>query len=295
MQIKSGTHFKSIDISTITPTRQSIVAIVWLIALLVSDLPDIVCQILYGLIPIWLFWAKLAVLLVVVIVSLLWKHLPFCLSQLCILLLILTAGRKALFALGITASYVQSNSHYGLVLRLAQFEGLRSLLAVIMVATLLIMGKRPKELFLVKGNLGKWKLPGTILGFIIMVLTLLFFNYELPPSATIIKALPLIPIALFFAVFAALDEEIRCRATLLTNLVELVGKNQSIFITAIYFGLGHYFGGVPSGIAGFLIAGGLGLLYAKMILDTQGIYMSWFNHFLTNVPTFAFWAIGSTH
>jgi len=175
---------------------------------------------------------------------------------------------------------------------MAQFEGSRLLLTAVMVTALLIMGKRRQDFFLAKGNLKKWKRPGIIIALSIMVLTFLFFDYDLP-SAAILKALPLMPAALLFAALAAFDEEVRSRATLLPHLYDVVGKNHAIMITAFYFGMGHYFGGVPSGVEGFFIAGALGWLYATMMLETRGVFMPWLNHFLTNIPTFIFWAIGS--
>jgi membrane protease YdiL (CAAX protease family) len=84
----------------------------------------------------------------------------------------------------------------------------------------------------------------------------------------------------------------RYRAALLPDLYPAVGKGHSILITAFLFGMSHFFGGVPSGVEGFLIAGALGGLYAVMMLETRGIFMPWLNHFLTNIPTFIFWAIG---
>ena len=30
-----------------------------------------------------------------------------------------------------------------------------------------------------------------------------------------------------------------------------------------------------------------------MMLETRGVFMSWFNHFLNNVPTLIFWEIAS--
>ncbi len=85
----------------------------------------------------------------------------------------------------------------------------------------------------------------------------------------------------------------RSRAALLPLLYDVVGKHHSIMLTAFLFGMGHYFGGVPSGLEGFFIATALGWLYATMMLETRGIFMPWPNHFLTNVPTFIFWAISS--
>ncbi len=267
------------------------VFIVWTVVLLASDLPEAAWQALAGTAPIWLFWVKVGVLSVMILLGR--RSGPFAsFSPFCILLLILTAGRKLISTLGLTPGYVAQAKSSELLLRMVQFEGPRLLLAMIMVAALLILGKRRQDFFFAVGDLRRWKIPGVVLGLSIMVLTFLFFHYELP-SAAILKALPLMPAALFIGALAAFDEEVRNRASLLPLLCDVAGRKHAILLTAFYFGMGHYFGGVPSGAAGFLIAGGLGWLYATMMLDTKGIFMPWLNHFLTNVPTFIFWALGS--
>jgi len=277
--------------STAKPASFSSIIIAWTVVLLVSDLPDAIWQALAGATPTWLFWVKVGILFVMILLGWVWKR-PYSLHPFFILLLILSAGRKVLNSLGLTPSYVAQGEQAGVLLRMAQFEGSRLLLTAVMVTALLIMGKRRQDFFLAKGNLKKWKRPGIIIALFIMVLTFLFFDYDLP-SAAILKALPLMPAALLFAALAAFDEEVRSRATLLPHLYDVVGKNHAIMITAFYFGMGHYFGGVPSGVEGFFIAGALGWLYATMMLETRGVFMPWLNHFLTNIPTFIFWAIGS--
>lgn len=277
---------------TAKPASLSSIVIAWTMVLLVSYLPDAIWQALAGAVPPWIFWVKVGVLSITIMLGWVWKRL-YSLRSFFILLLILAAGIKAIRWLGMTLNYVQRGEQSGWLIRMAQFEGLRLLLAAVMVVALLIMGKRRQDFFLVKGDLKKWKRTGIILGLFIMVLTFLFFGYDLPSATTLAKTLPLIPAALLFAALAAFDEEMRSRATLLPLLYDAVGKNHSIMITAVFFGIGHYFGGVPSGVEGFIIAGALGWLLAFIMLETRGILMPWFIHFMTNVPTFIFWAISS--
>ena len=51
---------------------------------------------------------------------------------------------------------------------------------------------------------------------------------------------------------------------------------------ALWFGPGHYSGGIPSGVMGLVFAGALGLLFGKAMLDTQGIAWPWFRHVLAD-------------
>jgi hypothetical protein len=273
------------------PASFSDIVNAWAVVLLASDLPDAIWQALGRKVPTWLFWAKVAGLSVMIVEGRARKRL-YSLCPFFLLLLISIVGRKVVGYLGWTPSYV-AQGKADLLLRLLQFEGLRLLQTTVMVAALLVMGKTRQDFFLASGDLKKWMGPGIILALSIMVLTFLFFDYNLPSTATLVKALPLMSAALPFAALAAFDEEMRNRATLLPLLCDVVGKNHAVMITAFFFGMGHYFGGVPSGIEGFFIAAVLGWLYAIMMLETRSVFMSWFNHFFTNVPTFIIWVIGS--
>jgi membrane protease YdiL (CAAX protease family) len=274
------------------PASFSGIIIAWTVVLLVSDLPDALWQSSAGATPAWLFWAKIGILIVMMISGWVQKQI-YSLRSFFILLLIFALGAKALRRLGLTLSYAQQGERAGWLIRMATFEASRLLLAAVMVAALMVMGKRRSDLFLVKGDLRKWKRPGVILALSIMVLTFFYLRYNLPSAAVLVKALPLIPLALLFAALLAFDEEVRCRATLLSSLHTVVGKSHAIMITSFFFGMGHYFGGVPSGVEGFLIAGALGWLWATIMLETGGVYMSWLIHFLNNVPTVVSWAIAS--
>jgi hypothetical protein len=277
--------------STARPAPLSSIVVAWVVVLLVSALPDALWQAFAGAMATWLFPAKVGGLFAVILLGSVWKPL-YGLRPFFVLLLILAAGGKALSYLGMTASYLERGEPGGWLLRLAQVEGSRLLLTAVMVAALLLMGKRRQDFFIAKGDLRTWMRPGIILALSVMVLTFLFFDYDLPSWPTLMRALPLLPVTLLFGALFAFDEEMRYRATLLPHLYDVVGKNHSIMMTAFYFGMAHFFGGVPSGVEGFFIAGALGWLYATMMLETRGVFMPWLNHVLTNVPTFIFWTIG---
>jgi hypothetical protein len=51
----------------------------------------------------------------------------------------------------------------------------------------------------------------------------------------------------------AFGEEIAYRAAPLSQLCQIVGKSQAIWMTALWFGLGHYYGGIDFGIMGAAI------------------------------------------
>jgi len=69
-----------------------------------------------------------------------------------------------------------------------------------------------------------------------------------------------------FAVINAFNEEFTLRAAPLSKLLPVVGKQQSLMITTIYSGLGHYYG-VPNGVPGVLLSSFLGWFLGKSLLD----------------------------
>lgn len=96
-----------------------------------------------------------------------------------------------------------------------------------------------------------------------------------------------IPIALLLAVANSFSEEVSYRNALLNPLVDIVGRNQAMLITAVLFGLAHY-QGVPSGLSGIALSAILGFLLAKSMLDTKGMFWAWLIHFLQDVLIFTY-------
>jgi len=72
----------------------------------------------------------------------------------------------------------------------------------------------------------------------------------------------------------------------------VVGKQQSLLLMAVYFGVGHFYG-VPYGVIGVLMAAFLGWILGKSMLETRGLWWAWLIHFVQDVLIFAFLAIGS--
>ncbi len=264
--------------------------VAWVVVLLVSDVPEVVWQLWTGAWPAQLVWLQVGGVLALAGFACSWKRLSY-LRALCLLLTILVVGQRLGRWLDLTPAYVQQGPPSELLLRLGQFEAWRMAIALAMVTASFATGKRRHDLCLAKGVVGKWKVPGIAIGLMVMGFTFLFFGYDWPSPVSIVVSSPVIVAALTMGALAALDEEVRYRATMLPVVADLAGRNQAALMTAALFGVGHYFGGVPSGFEGVAIAGALGWLYAVMTLQTRSIGLAWFNHFLTNVPTFLFWAV----
>lgn len=287
-----------------------LIGFTWAIVLLISDLPNAIWLTLLGEPPAWLFGVKIGLLLVFILISLTWKPLQI-LRTFFFLLLVLMLALRGMDWLRASITYRQWELQVGWVWAMAAFQLLKLVIVLIMIVALLLLGRRWKDFFLTRGQLdspvkpanGKvtkykrqisWGVLGLILGICIAPLTLLFFAMgELPTSSILVKAFPYFPAALLFAATNAFAEEMQFRGSLLGDLQKAVGPDQSIWLTATFFGFAHYFGGAPSGIPGVLIAGLLGALFAKCMLGSKSIVAPWFIHFCQNAVIYAFWAIGA--
>jgi hypothetical protein len=79
---------------------------------------------------------------------------------------------------------------------------------------------------------------------------------------------------------------------LLAALAPAFGKEDALLLSAALFGIQHYYG-VPYGIAGILMAGILGWLLGKSMLETKGFAWAWLIHFAQDVLIFTFMAVSS--
>ena len=171
---------------------------------------------------------------------------------------------------------------------------------------LLLLGRKRKDFFLIKGNIKAmvepskligmkkpepWTRIGSIFAIIFIGGTLTFLILTSPPSLiAFINVVPLIPITVLIAAINAFNEEFTLRAAPLSELWQSLGKKQALLITTIYFGLGHYYG-VPNGIIGVLLSAFLGWFLGKSLLETRGFFWAWFIHFLPDIVIFTFYAM----
>jgi membrane protease YdiL (CAAX protease family) len=168
------------------------------------------------------------------------------------------------------------------------------------------MGQSHREIFLVWGN---WRVPTglhllnrpesltwAVVGPSVALGLAIFFGWGLVRSnlSFLLDYQQLILRAhfvLLFALMNAFGEEMTYRAGPLSQLWPVVGERQAIWITAVWFGLGHYYGGIPSGAMGALMAGGVALLFGKAMVETRGIALSILMHTLVDVAIYAFLAL----
>jgi len=187
-------------------------------------------------------------------------------------------------------------------------QSLRLLVTLTIIAVLLILKKHASAFFLVKGDtaapvesvklLGikqgeRWNKLGPLFALILSSGTLAFLILAGHPSPDlVVRVLPFLPAILIAAALNAFNEEMTYKASFLSVLEDVVSKHQSLWLMAVYFGLGHFYG-IPYGIIGVIMAGFLGWFLGKSMLETRGLWWAWFIHFWQDVLIFSFLAIGS--
>lgn len=94
-----------------------------------------------------------------------------------------------------------------------------------------------------------------------------------------------LPFILLLAAMNAFTEESITRLSVVTALDGLTKRPTIYLISALIFGSVHFFG-VPGGALGVIMAGFLGWLLARSVVETEGIAWAWFIHFLQDVIIF---------
>ena len=187
-------------------------------------------------------------------------------------------------------------------------QTLRMIVTLVVIAALFFLKKNRQSFFLVKGDTNavvepvkwmgvkegeRWNKFGRNFTVILSLGTLTFLILAGRPSLDIvIKTLPFFPVILLAAMMNAFSEEMTYKASFLSVLEDVIGRNQALWLMAVYFGIGHFYG-VPYGIIGVLMAGFLGWFLGKSMLETRGLFWAWFIHFVQDTLIFAFIAIGS--
>lgn len=184
----------------------------------------------------------------------------------------------------------------------------RLAVTLVVLAALLLMGYRRRQFFLVRGQLDApiepvrwlgynkpepWTRFGVQWAIFITLGTLVFLIIGgRPAPAAFLAVLPLLPMVLLLATMNAFSEELTYRASLLGVLDGVIQPRQALFLTAVFFGLAHYYG-VPYGILGVVMSTFLGWMLGKAMLETRGFFWAWFIHFWQDVAIFSFMAIGA--
>lgn len=169
-------------------------------------------------------------------------------------------------------------------------------LAFVLLVLLIAKGTSRRELFLRVGSMSApssihlpgrhglaWSIVGPIALVILGGLTAALAFSTSPPVVPVAAALSLLWMAVAAAALNAFAEEVLYRAAPFSKLVSVIGGGNAVLLLAVWFGLGHFYGGIPSGPAGAFQAGLVALLFGSAMIETRGLAWPWILHFVIDL------------
>jgi hypothetical protein len=282
----------------------------WSVVLLTSALPKVIVQEVFGrtVSANQQALASLSVIFIALLATLIWQSLRGLRPFLILFLVLVCSQWLVLERIDQLFNYPKwlKNPSFN-VYMLAELS-LNLMVTLAVIVTLLLMKKKRQDFYLAKGDIAapaepirwlgvkqgeRWNTLGAWLTLFISLGTLAFLVIAgRPPLDIVVRALPFLPAVLLAAALNAFNEEMTYKASFLSVLENPVGPRQALYMTAVYFGIAHYYG-VPYGVIGVLLATFLGWILAKSMQETRGLFWAWFIHFWQDVWIFSFLAIGS--
>lgn len=281
----------------------------WGVTLLISTLPEIAWIELTGISPAWLTEAKIGLLLILGILFV-WQPIRplrnfflvmfafFGLMELSLRFNFTFAPLQALFGNTVFDDRMQAEQTGKLAVSL------------VMIIVLLGLGYKRRDFFLTRGNLrapiepvrllgfpkpDPWPVFGLQWGFYIAIALAVVQYIGLRPSGDMmLKVVPILPSILFYAALNAFNEEITYRAPMLATLEPVSGSKQALWLSAYFFGIAHYFG-TPGGLIGGMLSIFMGWILGKGMVETRGLFWTWWIHFLSDVAIFTFLTAALLH
>jgi membrane protease YdiL (CAAX protease family) len=206
-------------------------------------------------------------------------------------------------------NFVQSlsqNLNWGARLFVARVP---TLIGVLLLGFTLIGSRSTRrDLFLVRGNLSapaqpipfvglRRPIPWTVFGPALLVvfgvaLPLFLYFMVYPDFTNYGRILRCLPWILVVAVLNAANEEFQFRSVLLAHLRNVVSPAEAAALTAVLFGLGHYYG-QPSGPLGVVMAGIAGWFWARSMIETRGFVWAFFIHLVQDIVILSFLAVAT--
>jgi len=285
--------------------EKALSVVAWTAILAAAGLAEIVWRVVLGRPEsLWIAVIQLCALLILFVLVRIWNAVE-ALAPLVTALAALNAGFVVLFLLERATGFTAWSD------RGRQYEVVPAESALLCLPTLAMLavafgyGLRRRELFLTAGRVrAPSRIPGTSrrvgwnrVGPIAIVVFAIPLCVQLALTThthvhSVVWVGELLPLGVAFAALNALQEEVRFRAVPLALAVPVVGGERAIWMTATAFGLAHWFGHPrgPSGVALTMVAG---LLLAKAMLETRGLFWPWAVHAIQDVLIFAFLVLAS--
>ncbi len=129
----------------------------------------------------------------------------------------------------------------------------------------------------------KWLSTGLSVMVFISLITAVFMYFQLKKSHVDFSLLwPMMGWVILFSLINSFGEEMIYRLGVIAPLNGLISPMMICWVSAILFGLPH-FSGMPSGVIGVVMAGVLGFVLSKSMIETNGFFWAWLIHFLQDV------------
>jgi len=290
-----------------TTLRGGLRSVPWLLLVVLGPVPSIISDLITSRVPPWVIPVQVCTgiavtlsLLMVRSVQRLWR---FAAVLTAILALPMIVGTIDLRIPGVQA--VLGGGNFNAVMQSGQPAKL--LVTIAMIVLLLLMQVRPRAFFLRLGNRGARIRPAPLLGFpkgdlwrrfgmvwgigIAGALAVTQFLLARPSGQILAGVLPLFPAIVLYAAMNSITEEMTYRAPVIATVEPVAGSGQALWLSAVSFGIAHYFG-IPGGAIGALSSVFMGWILSKAMVETRGLFWPWLIHFFSDVVIFTFLAAG---
>jgi membrane protease YdiL (CAAX protease family) len=272
----------------------------WLVIAFVSPTSELACQLVTGSVPGYFLGLRIAsmaaVLVSTVYVGRFRPLLPFSCAY--SFQLALVAAREIARS---TRLYESAEATYGFIGRTLFLD---VVLLVVLMPAIVWFVRSPGRFFFRIGNLNarlgfarfgggenQWRWSGfaPVFAVVAAAAALLFVSYGRP--AVSFRWI-LVLWAVLFAAINSFDEELMHRNILLAAVEPGFGARQATLVSAFIFAIGHW-NGLPAGALGVLMTFALGYVAAKAMIETRGMFWSWFMHFVPDCVLIYYWASGA--
>ena len=277
------------------------------VVLLISRLPEIVVREVLRLDLPWMGWAVVAATVVLWLVARLLPALRPLERFLAVMVLVNTLIALLPTLLQSAAWLVVVPASTPVMVALLATRILFAGLGLLVLAWAWFLGASREETYAAVGDLDAptrtRRKDGTFLrwgrfgpaGAVFLVLLMIWFGFPMVPATVdLVAAIPAIAIGLAAALLNAWWEETAFRAGPLSMLQRAVGPGAGVVLLALFFGLGHFYGGIPSGPMGLVATGAVGLLLGRAMIETRGLAWPVGLHFSIDAVIFTFIALDAT-
>jgi hypothetical protein len=284
-------------------TSRDLTVVAWVVTVLISTVPDIAFDELGRGVPAWLPGTKIGLLVVMGLAAIIWQPLRPLRNFFVVMIAFfgLTELRPRLdFTLPALQGLFGNTAFDG---RMQAEQVGKLAVALVMIALLFVLGYRRQRFFLARGDLhapiepvpwlgfpkpDPWPRFGLQWGFYLAAALAVFQYIALRPTLDqLVQVIPVLPSILFYAALNAFNEEMTYRAPMLTTLEPAGGSKQALWMAAYFFGIAHYFG-TPGGVLGGLLSIFMGWILGKGMVETRGLFWTWWIHFLADIAIFTF-------